>query len=281
LEQVGDEEGGTSTFNLNAPIQGPADKGLARQVFLGILSAEGAQFKAAPSDGGPLPPDLENPAWRVEAWVRAPGAPKESAIKRTLLIGPLHPANAETSVPWMLVKRDDDQWIARIHGELNQVLGQSLDALKDKRLFRFSRNDIVRVDMQLKPLGRVSLEKNGEGDKATWVMLSPQPGTARTGVMQMLLLTFANLNGTTVVAEGDAASEKAILDLTGLSTAAQSVTFLGADQKKLGTLIIGDADGESTYVMAANEKAIYKVPTTQIKALPADLDLLLQKEETP
>jgi hypothetical protein len=275
LEQLPANATGQNEYNLVFPITGPADRGVARRVFLGVLSSLGSGFVATGADGG-LPPDLQKPAWTLQAFVRPAKSPDGPTTKRTLLVGALHEKSPDNPSPWVWAMEEGDTWAYKVHGDLVLVLNISLETLKDKRLFRFPRESIRRVDMKLKELGRVTLELEEAGK---WVMLSPQPGVARADAMQVLLLTFANLAGSAIVAEGDAASEKAILDLTGLAGTAQYVSFFDADKKKLGTLLIGDAEGENTYVMAEANKVIYKIATTQLRALPTSLDTLIEAEE--
>ena len=255
------------TWHLAAPIQDQADPDEVAGVLATLRNMQARAFPAAGS------PDksygLDPPA--VEVTIQSgPGR-----VPRKLRLG------------WGTLPANKGQVFARLvepEGPVAEILSYQLRAvqrtlfdLQAKSPLRFDREKVSRIklasDRELIVLERtVRLAESADGKTASgtesWSLVSPKAVPARRYKVKSLLTGLHDLKAKRFVGRKDDDP----LGAFGLDRPARTIALYDENGKDLGTLRIGKADDQGTYVLGSAREQICQVDTAKLDHLPDSVD---------
>lgn len=183
--------------------------------------------------------------------------------KWTILIGNDTPVGGN-----LFIKEAGDTAVFVTSTNLLADLPTTINALRDRRLFRGTPSDVTRLDVRRSegPLNLVRVESGA------WKMQQPWSGRATLGTVQDLLDRLFSGRIEDFVAESfDAAS------LYGLDEPAAQVSVLGDRKHGEQTLLIGkpvDRNTNQVYATLSGESTVFTVNQTLLSALTVKADAL-------
>lgn len=265
-------------YRVTEPDLGEADAFQAGEVLRALSAMPVSSFVTLEHDGALERFGLAAPEFIVSATLALVGSGgEEQLVERKLRVSDVQ-VPADGSSPFVYVAREDQPWVGEVNARLLEALPQTEDRLKNKRLIDIEQAKVWRIEMRLRELGLVTLERTGAVGSAApgWRLLAPEPGPAKVYLVNRHLLTFTRLIGLSREAEGDAARDPAVLKRTGLDDAsAQTIAFFGEGGAPLGALRLGATDGEHLFAMAEGGEFIVRVPKAKLREVPrAVADLL-------
>jgi hypothetical protein len=175
-------------------------------------------------------------------------------------------ANRADKQEGLYVRVDSSPAVSLVDVGLYERIAKGPSDLRLRQLLSFETWDVGR--MVLSRDGReILLEKR----KERWELKKPSEGRAKYSAVNDLLNEIRDLKWEKVVSK-----ESTELSRYGLDRPAATLTLIKADEKPIGTLLFGKAEGEALYAKTQEGPEIYAVPSTFLKSLPENPAALLE-----
>ncbi|MEK7705398.1 MAG: DUF4340 domain-containing protein [Myxococcota bacterium] len=154
--------------------------------------------------------------------------------------------------------------IAEVSGDsVTTQLDVTVDALRDKSVVHFDRQAVTGVTIE--DGAGVTLEfvkvRDEDKDRDGWNMVKPKAVDAHDSALESLLYTLSTLKASEIVAEK---ANVGTLAQHGLGPTSKRVTLFGKDKQQLAQVVLGKAEGEKQYVMAAGGERLDAIDSARL-----------------
>ena len=261
IERRGDE------WMMVAPLETPADSDQARALVSSLNAVQALEFYDAPIEGGD---GTDSPSNAFRATL---GEGRQVGFRLGRAI--------EGPSPGYYMRRDSDGQLVKVDQSVKVQFDKDRSALRDKRLFKCTDQEISEVRFERADGTGFALKKSGDD----WsISPPPESGSVRQSVAQRTVVGLATLSGNEVASEN--AETKDQLAAFGLDTPAVDVQVLRQDGSSCGrasAAIVGqDSPNPAHYVKRDDSGLVTTLPSYLYSRLDVRReDLISSKTEPP
>ena len=166
-------------------------------------------------------------------------------------------------------KDQSEEDVFKIKKDLVAKLAVDLQKLRDKKMVRFERNEIKRVEVAL-PEKRFEFVRDMEGK---WRMESPAGYKEKTILEYKLFWPLEDLEGKEIVDQANLNDPK-----YGFMQPSAEVKLVKEDDK-ITTIVLGKTQGEVVFGKSVAEPTLYKVDKKVLEDLNFKVDEIIEKSE--
>ncbi len=249
LEKNGEE------WSIRKPIQARADRSEIRSILSDLEFARVEEFIERGTAGlGTY--GLKAPASRVDLYLG------ENRARKTLLVG----KKVDTQY---YAKDEAGEDVFKIKEDLVKKLDLDLGKLRDKKMARFERGEVKRVEVRL-PEQQFEFLKDSENK---WRLQSPKGHEEKSVLEYKLFWPLEDLEGKEIIDQANLDDPK-----YGFSEPSAEVKVVKEDDQVL-EVFLGKTEGEVVFGKTASDPTLYKVDKKVLEDLDFKVDEILEKNE--
>ena len=242
-------------WSIQKPIQAKADRSEVNAI---LSDLEFARLEEFMERGTPLRSyGLKAPRARVDLYLG------DNQARKTLLIG------QKTGESQYYAKDEVEEDVFKVKEDLVTKLALDLQKLRDKKMVRFERNEIKRVEVTL-PEKRFEFVRDMEGK---WRMESPAGYKEKAILEYKLFWPLEDLEGKEIVDQAN------LNDPTyGFMQPSAEVKLVKEDDK-IAEIVLGKTQGEVVFAKLVADPTLYKVDKKVLEDLNFKVDEIIEKSE--
>jgi hypothetical protein len=242
-------------WSIRKPIQARADRSEIRSILSDLELARVEEFVER-GTGGLGTYGLRVPASRVDLYLG------ENRAKKTLLVG-------KKVGTQYYAKDETGEDVFKIKEDLVEKFDLDLGKLRDKKMARFERNEVKRIEVKL-PDQRFEFLKDSEDE---WRMQSPEGHQGKSVLEYKLFWPLEDLEGKEIIDQANLDDPK-----YGFGEPSAEVKVVKKDDQVI-EVVLGKTDGEVVFGKTASDSTLYKVDKKVLEDLNFKVDEILEKSE--
>ena len=242
-------------WSIRKPIQARADRSEIRSILSDLEFARVEEFvERGVAKLGTY--GLKAPASQVNLYLG------ENRAKKTLLVG--------KKVGTQYYAKDEaGEDVFKIKEDLVEKFDLDLGKLRDKKMARFERNEVKRVEVKL-PDQRFEFLKDSEDQ---WRLQSPEGHQEKSVLEYKLFWPLEDLEGKEIIDQANLNDPK-----YGFSEPSAEVKVVKNDDQVI-EVILGKTEGEVVFGKADSDPTLYKVDKKVLEDLNFKVDEIIEKSE--
>ena len=242
-------------WSIQKPIQAKADRSEVNAI---LSDLEFARLEEFMERGTPLRRyGLKAPRARVDLYLG------DNQARKTLLIG------QKTGESQYYAKDEVEEDVFKVKEDLVTKLALDLQKLRDKKMVRFERNEVKRVEVKL-PEKQFEFVRDLEGK---WRMENPSGYKEKSILEYKLFWPLEDLEGKEIVDQANLEDPK-----YGFMQPSAEVKLVKQDETII-EIVLGKTKGEVVFAKSATDPTLYKVDKKVLEDLNFKVDEIMEKSE--